>query len=81
MPGIKNSVSPFFPQKMPVIKREAEKVPEEEPPVEEPVESTLKTFLSTEVEIKEGKRHLVPALCIIFTIKIVPKFFTVLWCS
>lgn len=39
---------------MPAInKREAEKVPEEQP--EEIVESTLKTFLSTEMEIKEGK--------------------------
>lgn len=40
---------------MPAInKREAEKVPEEPQP-EEVVESTLKTFLSTEMEIKEGK--------------------------
>ncbi|XP_006610455.1 synaptotagmin 1 isoform X2 [Apis dorsata] len=38
---------------MPAInKREAEKVPEEQP--EEIVESTLKTFLSTEMEIKEA---------------------------
>lgn len=43
---------------MPAIyKREAEKVPEEPQPqpVEEMVESTLKTFVSTEEEIKEGK--------------------------
>lgn len=40
---------------MPAInKREAEKVPEEPQP-EEVVESTLKTLLSTEMEIKEGK--------------------------
>lgn len=41
-------------QKMPAVKREAEKVPDELP-AEEIVESTLKTFLSTEVEIKDGK--------------------------
>ncbi|CAK9805599.1 Synaptotagmin 1 [Anthophora plagiata] len=40
---------------MPVLKREAEKVPEEQQqPIEEVVESTLKTLLSTEMEIKEG---------------------------
>ncbi|XP_043793302.1 synaptotagmin 1 isoform X2 [Apis laboriosa] len=43
----------FISMKMPAInKREAEKVPEEQP--EEVVESTLKTFLSTEMEIKEA---------------------------
>lgn len=37
-----------------VVKRQAESVPSGEPVVEEPGESTLKTFVSTDIEIKEG---------------------------
>lgn len=53
--GINIKIFVLILQKMPAInKREAEKVPEEPQP-EEVVESTLKTFLSTEMEIKEGE--------------------------